>query len=137
MTGIGAASINPYPLAATPQKLNIAEPQANPLDEQAPRMADDSDAVSADMQEYGAEADLTSTSADVIAQLQKQIDETKKTLLEQQAQLSRVQRGRANDEQKALQALEVQTQIAVTSSKLQVLQEALLQALTARINTTA
>ncbi|MGE7960546.1 hypothetical protein ACQKQA_29185 [Pseudomonas sp. NPDC089530] len=137
MTSIGAVGINPFPLGAAPQKLNIAEPPASPLEEQDRRLADDSDAVSIDMQEYGAKADLGSTSTDLVAQLQKQIDKTEKTLTEQQSQLSGVQKGQANEERKVQQAMEVQAQIAVTASNLQVLQAALLQAMTARINTTA
>jgi hypothetical protein len=137
MTTIGAASINPFPLGVAPQKLNIAEQQASPLEVQDKSAVDDSDSVSVDMQEYGAKADLSSSTADIVAQLQKQIDQTEKTLSEQQSQLSGVQKGQASEEQKAQQALEVQAQIAITANNLQVLQAALLQALTARINTTA
>ncbi|ROL74460.1 hypothetical protein BK636_29805 [Pseudomonas chlororaphis] len=137
MTTIGAASINPFSLGAAPQKLNIAEQQASPLEVQDKSAVDDRDSVSVDMQEYGAKADLSSSTADIVAQLQKQIDQTEKTLSEQQSQLSGVQKGQASEEQKAQQALEVQAQIAITANNLQVLQAALLQALTARINTTA
>lgn len=137
MTTIGAASINPFPLGASPQKLNIAEQQGRPLEVQDKRVAEDGDSVSVDMQEYGAKADLNASTADIVAQLQKQIDQTEKTLSEQQSQLSGVQKGQASEQQKAQQALEVQAQIAITASNLQVLQAALLQALTARINTTA
>ncbi|AJO80408.1 MULTISPECIES: hypothetical protein [Pseudomonas] len=137
MTSIGAVGSTPFPLAATPQKLNIAEPPASPLEEQDEGVANDRDSVSVDMQEYAAKADLKSNPADLVAQLQKQIDETEKTLTEQQSQLSGVQKGQASEEQKAQQAMEVQAQIAITASNLQVLQAALLQALTARINTTA
>ena len=59
----------------------------------------------------------------------KQIEQTQKTLTEQQAQLANVQKGQASDEQKAQQVMEVQAQIAVTNSTLQVLQAALLQAM--------
>lgn len=50
-------------------------------------------------------------------------------LAEQQAQLASSERGNASAEQKAQQVMEIQTQIAVTASNIQVLQATLLQAM--------
>ena len=65
---------------------------------------------------------------DPIAALKKQIEEAKKLLAEQQAQLARAQKSQET-EQKAQEVMAIQNQIAVTSSNLQVLQAALLQAM--------
>lgn len=43
--------------------------------------------------------------------------------------MASVEKGQASDEQKVQQVMEIQTQIAVTNSTLQVLQAALLQAM--------
>ncbi|VVM57603.1 hypothetical protein PS662_01136 [Pseudomonas fluorescens] len=76
----------------------------------------------------GARIDSVDTSGDPIAALKKQIEEAQKLLAAQQAQLANAQK-RQDDEQKAQQVMEIQSQIAATSSNLQVLQAALLQAM--------
>ncbi|MHC8290844.1 hypothetical protein ACYZUD_29385 [Pseudomonas sp. XS1P51] len=77
----------------------------------------------------GANIDSVNGAAgDPITALKKQIEEAKKLLAEQQAQLAKVQKSQDN-EQKAQQVMAIQNQIAVTSSNLQVLQAALLQAM--------
>jgi hypothetical protein len=76
----------------------------------------------------GANIESVGGASDPITALKKQIEEAKKLLAEQQAQLASAQRGQDN-EQKAQKVMEIQAQIAVTSSNLQVLQAALLQAM--------
>lgn len=77
----------------------------------------------------GASIDAVRSGGDPVRQLQKQIEQTQKILEQQQAQLTSTEKGQASDEQKAQQVMEIQAQIAVTNSTLQVLQAALLQAM--------
>jgi len=74
---------------------------------------------------------------DVIEQIKKQIEQTEKVLAQQQAQLARVQKSQASEEQKAQQAMNIQTQIMGTQAALQTLRSALLQAMTVGIDTHA
>ena len=76
----------------------------------------------------GARIASVGDSGDPIEALKKQIEEAQKLLAAQQAQLASAQK-RQDDEQMAQQVMEIQTQIAATSSTLQVLQAALLQAM--------
>jgi hypothetical protein len=76
----------------------------------------------------GANIDSVGGASDPISMLKKQIEAAQKLLAEQQAQLANAQKIQ-NDEQRAAQVMEIQNQIAVTSSNLQVLQAALLQAM--------
>ncbi len=76
----------------------------------------------------GANIDSVGSASDPVTVLKKQIEETQKMLAEQQAQLVSAQKSQDN-EQEAQQVMEIQNQIAVTSSNLQVLQAALLQAM--------
>lgn len=76
----------------------------------------------------GANIDSVGGASDPIAALKKQIEEAKKLLAEQQAQLARAQKSQET-ELKAQEVMAIQNQIAVTSSNLQVLQAALLQAM--------
>jgi hypothetical protein len=71
---------------------------------------------------------VVGAAGDPVTALKKQIEEAPKLLAEQQAQLASAQRSQDN-EQKAQKVMEIQNQIAVTSSNLQVLQAALLQAM--------
>jgi len=128
MTGISAIPANPYP---------VAEPKA--------AVGESDETVAAELEPMGETAGqdrqelrVNSSSANIdaamgggstVEQLQKQIEQTQKMLDGQQAQMASVARGQATDEQKAQQAMEIQTQIAVTNSTLMGLQAALLQAL--------
>ena len=78
-----------------------------------------------------------SKGVDVIEQIKKQIEQTEKLLAQQQAQLARVQKSQASEEQKAQQAMAIQTQIMGTQAALQTLRGALLQAMTVGVDTHA
>ena len=67
--------------------------------------------------------------SDPIKALKEQIEAAQKLLAEQQAQLASAQRGKGTEEQKAQEVMQIQNQIAITASNLQVLQAALLQAM--------
>ncbi|MCE4058168.1 hypothetical protein [Pseudomonas sp. Au-Pse12] len=123
MTTITANIVNPYPLSA-PKAASAEAEGTNPL---AP--VDESQDKELRVNSGDASIDAITAGGDPVKALQKQIEQTQKILTEQQAQLANVQKGQASDEQKAQQMMEVQAQIAVTNSTLQVLQAALLQAM--------
>ncbi|WP_207815880.1 hypothetical protein [Pseudomonas sp. 50_B] len=128
MTTINANVVNPYPLSAPKAKTGEAEDTStSPL---AP-VAENKDAEDQELRVNSADAsiDAVKGGGDPVKQLQKQIEQTQKILAQQQAQLAGVEKGQASDEQKVQQVMEIQTQIAVTNSTLQVLQAALLQAM--------
>ncbi|MCY0108301.1 hypothetical protein NQF78_08265 [Pseudomonas monsensis] len=125
MTSISATAVNPYPV--TPSKVSIRDPQeqtANPLN------ATDANG-DGELRVNSADANIASVgdAGSPIEALKKQIAEAQKLLAEQQAQLASSERGNASAEQKAQQVMEIQTQIAVTASNIQVLQATLLQAM--------
>ncbi|KAF0864974.1 hypothetical protein [Pseudomonas sp. LD120] len=126
MTIINANAVNPYPLSA-PKVVTREAEDTSPL---APA-AQGKDGEDKELRVNSADASIDAVrgGGDPVAQLQKQIEQTQKILEQQQAQLASTQKGQASDEQKAQQMMEIQTQIAVTSSTLQVLQAALLQAM--------
>ena len=128
MTTITATIVNPYPLSAP--KTASTEAEGNSASPLAP-VDDSKDGQDKELRVNSGEANIDAVKAggDPVKALQKQIEQTQKTLTEQQAQLANVQKGQASDEQKAQQVMEVQAQIAVTNSTLQVLQAALLQAM--------
>lgn len=83
----------------------------------------------------GAAADMNQESIDKI---KEQIKATQKQLQQTQKQLSSVQNGSGTEEQKAQQAMAIQTQIMGLNSTLQALQGALLQLVTSGgVDTTA
>ncbi|MGC5704284.1 hypothetical protein J4P02_29190 [Pseudomonas sp. NFXW11] len=129
MTTINANTVNPYP--PTTPKVVIGEAQGTATNPLAPATeAQDGDDKELRVNSAGAGIDAVTGGGDQVKQLQKQIEQTQKVLAEQQAQLASVEKGQqANDQQKAQQAMEIQTQITVTSTTLQVLQAALVQAM--------
>lgn len=128
MTTITATIVNPYPLSAP--KTASTEAEGNGASPLAP-VDESKDGQDKELRVNSGDANIDAVKAggDPVKALQKQIEQTQKTLTEQQAQMANVQKGQASDEQKAQQVMEVQAQIAVTNSTLQVLQAALLQAM--------
>lgn len=126
MTTINANAVNPYPLSA-PTVVTGAAEDTSPL---APAVqGKDGEDKELRVNSAGAGIDAVQGGGDPVQQLQKQIEQTQKILQQQQAQLASTEKGQASDEQKAQQVMEIQAQIAVTNSTLQVLQAALLQAM--------
>lgn len=126
MTTINANAVNPYPLSAPKVVTGEAE-DASPL---APAVqSKEGEDKELRVNSAGASIDAVRSGGDPVRQLQKQIEQTQKILEQQQAQLASTEKGQASDEQKAQQVMEIQAQIAVTNSTLQVLQAALLQAM--------
>ncbi|MGZ0782577.1 hypothetical protein ACXM5X_06395 [Pseudomonas saponiphila] len=126
MTTITASIANPYPLSA-PKTASAEAEGSSPL---APaKESQDGQGKELRVDAGDANIDAVTAGGDQVKALQKQIEQTQKTLTEQQAQLANVQKGQASDQQKAQQMMEVQAQIAVTNSTLQVLQAALVQAM--------
>ncbi|EJN29649.1 MULTISPECIES: hypothetical protein [unclassified Pseudomonas] len=125
MTSISATTVNPYPV--TPSKVSIRDPQelaVNPLN-----TTDANGDGELRVNSAGANIASVGDAGSPIEALKKQIAEAQKLLAEQKAQLASTQRSQASPEQKAQQMMEMQTQIAVTASNIQVLQATLLQAM--------
>ncbi|WLH34630.1 hypothetical protein PSH79_22275 [Pseudomonas sp. FP2196] len=125
MTSISATTVNPYPV--TPSKVSIRDPQ-----EQATNPLNATDATGDDqlrVNASGANINSVGDAGSPIEALKKQIAEAQKLLAEQQAQLASTERSNTSAEQKVQQVMEIQTQIAVTASNIQVLQATLLQAM--------
>ncbi|TDV46446.1 hypothetical protein EC919_11138 [Pseudomonas graminis] len=72
-----------------------------------------------------------------IQQLQEQIKETQKILLQQQAQLAAAQNSKASDEEKSAQVMAIQQQISGTMAQLNAQQGALLNLMKGTVSTTA
>ncbi|WP_413794126.1 MULTISPECIES: hypothetical protein [unclassified Pseudomonas] len=139
MTSISATTVNPYPSSAPKVSIRGAEEEkaVSPV-----TSTDSSEDKSKKLEVDTSGANIagaggSSGSSDVIEQLKKQIEQTEKLLAEQQAQLARVQKSRADEEQKAQETMAIQTQIMATQATLQTLQAALLQAMTVSIDTHA
>jgi hypothetical protein len=138
MTSISATTVNPYPLSAPKVSIRGAEEEKAVSPVVSPDSGEEKekelkvDTSGANIAGVGG-----SNGSDIIEQLKKQIERTEKLLADQQAQLARVQKSRANEEQKAQQAMAIQTQIMGTQATLQTLQAALLQAMTVSIDTHA
>ncbi|MFS1289323.1 hypothetical protein ACLRDI_16560 [Pseudomonas piscis] len=128
MTSINANTVNPYPPVAPKVRLSGAEDTAASRLAPAARIEQDEDK---ELRVNSADAgiDAVKDGGDPVKQLQKQIEQTQKILEQQQAQLASTEKSQASDDQKAQQVMELQAQIAQTSSTLQVLQAALLQAM--------
>jgi len=126
MNPISSVSINTYAVASpnviTGEDDKVGSSLVIPVDE--PSAGDE---LRVDSPNANIEA--VEGQSDPIKALKKQIAETQKMLAEQQAQLANAQKGAASDEQKAQEVMQLQAQIAVTASNLQVLQAALLQAM--------
>ncbi|NBF05086.1 hypothetical protein GV819_22630 [Pseudomonas sp. Fl5BN2] len=128
MTSISAITANPYPVAAPKAAVDGHDETG------AGKLQSMDDTSGTDGQELrvnspDASIDAVKASGNSIEELEKQIEQTQEMLAQQQAQLADMQKSQASDEQKAMQAMEMQTQIAVTSSNLLALQAALLQAI--------
>ncbi|KKA07138.1 hypothetical protein VP02_15205 [Pseudomonas ogarae] len=139
MTSISATTVNPYPLSAPKVSIRGAEEEKAVSPVASTDSSEDKD-KKLEVDTSGANiagAGGSSGSSDVIEQLKKQIEQTEKLLAEQQAQLARVQKSRADEEQKAQETMAIQTQIMATQATLQTLQAALLQAMTVSIDTHA
>ncbi|WP_434605610.1 hypothetical protein [Pseudomonas sp. R1-7] len=138
MTSISATTVNPYPLSAPKVSIRGAEEEkaVSPVTSSETGEGKDKtlkvDTSGANIAGVGG-----SSGSNVIEQLKKQIERTEKLLAEQQAQLARVQKSRADQEQKAQETMAIQTQIMATQATLQTLQAALLQAMTVSIDTHA
>ena len=140
MTSISATTVNPYPSSAPKVSIRGAEEEkaVSPV-----TSTDSSEDKSKKLEVDTSGANIagaggsSGSSSDVIEQLKKQIEQTEKLLAEQQAQLARVQKSRADEEQKAQETMAIQTQIMATQATLQTLQAALLQAMTVSIDTHA
>jgi vacuolar-type H+-ATPase subunit I/STV1 len=138
MTSISATTVNPYPLSAPKVSIRGAEEEKAVSPVVSPDADEDKDKeLKVDTSGANIAGVGGSNGSDIIEQLKKQIERTEKLLADQQAQLARVQKSRANEEQKAQQAMAIQTQIMGTQATLQTLQAALLQAMTVSIDTHA
>jgi len=138
MTSISATTVNPYPLSAPKVSIRGGEEEkaVSPV-----VSTDSSEGKDKPLQIDTSGANIAgvggSNGSDVIEQLKKQIERTEKLLAEQQAQLARVQKSNADQEQKAQESMAIQTQIMATQAALQTLQAALLQAMTVSVDTHA
>ncbi|WP_335943412.1 hypothetical protein [Pseudomonas sp. G166] len=138
MTSISATTVNPYPMSASKVSIKGAEEEKTVSPVAATETDDDKDKTlqvdtrGANVAGAGAEAGDST-----IEQLKKQIEQAEKLLAQQQAQLARVQKSQASEEQKAQQAMALQTQIMGTQATLQTLRASLLQAMTVSIDTHA
>jgi len=138
MTSISATTVNPYPLSAPKVSIRGAEEEKAVSPVVSPDTDEDKDKeLKVDTSGANIAGVGGSNGSDIIEQLKKQIERTEKLLADQQAQLARVQKSRADEEQKAQQAMAIQTQIMGTQATLQTLQAALLQAMTVSIDTHA
>lgn len=130
MTSIGVTAVNPFPVSAPKVLINGTDPStANsavlaPVEGEAEEGSKELRVDSA-----GASIDAVKGGGDPVAELKKQIEQTQKILAQQQQELASAQRSQATEEQKAQRVMTIQAQIAVTSSTLQTLQAALLQAM--------
>lgn len=136
MTTISGTTLNLYP--SSPLKATIREPEDKATSALAPvdDSAEQSDEASTKPSKVTGDLAATSSTS-YVEQLKKQIEQAQKLLAQQQAQLQSVERGQASDEQKAQQAMAIQTQIMGTSASLQTLQSALLQAMSGSVDTHA
>ncbi|WP_458128388.1 hypothetical protein [Pseudomonas sp. Z2-11] len=142
MTSISATTVNPYPLSAPKVSIRGAEEEKAVSPVVPPDTGEDKDKdkdkeLKVDTSGANIAGVGGSNGSNIIEQLKKQIERTEKLLADQQAQLARVQKSRADEEQKAQQAMAIQTQIMGTQATLQTLQAALLQAMTVSIDTHA
>ncbi|WP_434698795.1 hypothetical protein [Pseudomonas sp. D1-1] len=140
MTSISATTVNPYPLSAPKVSIRGAEEEKAVSPVVSPDTGEEKDKdkeLKVDTSGANIAGVGGSNGSNIIEQLKKQIERTEKLLADQQAQLARVQKSRANEEQKAQQAMAIQTQIMGTQATLQTLQAALLQAMTVSIDTHA
>ncbi|WP_434571984.1 hypothetical protein J3P96_05525 [Pseudomonas sp. R3-56] len=138
MTSISATTVNPYPLSAPKVSIRGAEEEKAVSPVVSPDTGEDKDKeLKVDTSGANIAGVGGSNGSNIIEQLKKQIERTEKLLADQQAQLARVQKSRADEEQKAQQAMAIQTQIMGTQATLQTLQAALLQAMTVSIDTHA
>ena len=138
MTSISATTVNPYPLSAPKVSIRGAEEEKAASPAVSADSGEDKDkTLKVDTGGANIEGVGGSNGSNVIEQLKKQIERTEKLLAEQQAQLARVQKSQGDQEQKAQEAMAIQTQIMATQATLQTLQAALLQAMTVSIDTHA
>jgi hypothetical protein len=133
MTTISATSVNPYPMS-TP-KVSIKGTDDTTSSTDAGSEKDQS--LKVDTSGANVAGAPASKGVDVIEQIKKQIEQTEKLLAQQQAQLARVQKSQASEEQKAQEAMAIQTQIMGTQAALQTLRAALLQAMAGSVDTHA
>lgn len=138
MTSISATTVNPYPLSAPKVSIRGAEEEKAVSPVVTTDSSEDKDKeLKVDTSGANIAGVGGGNGSNIIEQLKKQIERTEKLLADQQAQLARVQKSRADEEQKAQQAMAIQTQIMGTQATLQTLQAALLQAMTVSIDTHA
>ncbi|AHL32376.1 hypothetical protein CD58_05505 [Pseudomonas brassicacearum] len=140
MTTISATTVNPYPLSAPKVSIKGATEEKGtsavaPTDANGDKDKDSK--LSVDTSGANVAGAPSSGGGDVIEQLKKQIEQAEKLLAQQQAQLARVQKSQANEEQKAQQAMAIQTQIMGTQAMLQTLRASLLLAMTVSVDTHA
>jgi hypothetical protein len=135
MTTISATTVNPYPMSAP--KVSIKGTTEETADATTDAGSEKEKSLKVDTSGANVAGAPSSTGVDVIEQIKKQIEQTEKLLAQQQVQLARVQKSQASEEQKAQQAMAIQTQIMGTQAALQTLRAALLQAMTVGIDTHA
>ncbi|MBT2339397.1 MULTISPECIES: hypothetical protein [Pseudomonas] len=138
MTTISATSVNPYPLSAPTVRIKGAAEDTSVTSTAATDAGDKKEkSLKVDTSGANIAGAPTSGGVDIIEQLKKQIEQTEKLLAQQQAELARVQKSQASQDQKAQQAMAIQTQIMGTQAALQTLRASLLQAMTVGVDTHA
>ena len=130
MAGIGVTAVNPYPLSAPKVLISGTDPSATNSTALAPVKGEaGEDSKELRVNSAGASIDSVKGGGDPIEELKKQIEQTQRMLAQQQQELTSAQRGQGTDEQKAQRVMAIQAQITATSTTLQTLQAALLQAM--------
>ncbi|WP_260963215.1 hypothetical protein [Pseudomonas citri] len=132
MTTISAISVNPYPMSSPKVSIKGATEDTEAASTEAGNEKEKS--LKVDTSGANVAGAPSSTGVNVIEQIKKQIEQTEKLLAQQQAQLARVQQSQASEEQKAQQAMAIQTQIMGTQAALQTLRSSLLQAMTVGVD---
>ncbi|MGX4729298.1 hypothetical protein [Pseudomonas corrugata] len=138
MTTISAATVNPYPLSASKVRIGGAAEETTAT---SPASTDAGDEKEQSLKVDTSGANIAGAPAaggvDTVEQLKKQIEQAEKLLAQQQAELARVQKSQASEEQKIQQAMAIQTQIMGTQAALQSLRASLLQAMAGSVDTHA
>ncbi|CAN1598878.1 hypothetical protein LOY35_05230 [Pseudomonas sp. B21-028] len=138
MTTISAITVNPYPLSAPKVRIDGAAEETVAASAASTDAGDGKEkSLKVDVSGANIAGAPASGGVDIIEQLKKQIEQAEKLLAQQQAELARVQKSQASEEQKAQQAMAIQTQIMGTQAALQTLRAALLQAMTVSVDTHA
>ncbi|AOE64060.1 hypothetical protein LOY64_05715 [Pseudomonas corrugata] len=138
MTTISATTVNPYPLSAPKVRIGGAAEETTAT---SPASTDAGDEKEQSLKVDTSGANIAGAPAaggvDTVEQLKKQIEQAEKLLAQQQAELARVQKSQASEEQKIQQAMAIQTQIMGTQAALQSLRASLLQAMAGSVDTHA